>query len=217
MVRMVWPCSGSPRKRRASRAVMNGVAPNISSTLATGARPSARMKATKLPASSSALNRRARPALRTSIHTPRRCQKSSGNIVATSRAERQNDTSQAGRSMRRTMTPAVLKTAAAPTAYATPSRAELCGGSRRFHRKRTVNTDSTCPRPSIPSNCRPSSRAFRGGARTCRRSRCCSAPTRPTWRRTPASACVFAWPIAAVTFWWACSTGRPRRRPTVRW
>ena len=42
--------------------------------------------------------------------------------------------------------------------------------------KQTVNTDSTCPRPSIPSTCRPSSRAFRGGARTCRRSRCCSAP-----------------------------------------
>ncbi len=34
---------------------MKGVAPNISSTLATGAVPRARMKLTKLPASSTAL------------------------------------------------------------------------------------------------------------------------------------------------------------------
>ena len=48
-------------------------------------------------------------------------------MVMTSRAERQNDTSQAGRSIRRTMTPAVLKTAAATTANSTPSRVELGG------------------------------------------------------------------------------------------
>src|SRR5262245_16178123 len=49
---IVWRCNGSPRAKRASSAVANGVAPNISRTLATGARPSARMNATNAPASS---------------------------------------------------------------------------------------------------------------------------------------------------------------------
>ena len=109
------------------------------------------MKATKLPASSSALSeqRRARiadvdPARRGAART------SSGKIVATSRAERQNDTSQAGRSMRRTMTPAVLKTVAAPTAQATPSAAELCGGSLRFHAQTNCEYGFDVP-PSIDS------------------------------------------------------------------
>ncbi len=97
-------------------AVMKGVAPNMMSTLATGARPSARMKLTKLPASSTALISSARPALRESIRMARRCQIINGNIVTTSNALRQNDTSHAGRSMRRTMTPAVLKAIAALTA-----------------------------------------------------------------------------------------------------
>ncbi len=98
------------------------------------------------------------------------------------------------------------------------------GGTRRTrqrcHAKQTVNTDSTCPRPSIPSNrliCRRSGRAFRGGARTCRPSRCSSAPTNRIFHRTRASACVSAWPIAAVTFWWACSTARQNRRPAGPW
>ncbi|HZY54932.1 MAG TPA: hypothetical protein VFE73_16890, partial [Reyranella sp.] len=39
--------------------------------------------------------------------------------------ERQNDTSHAGSSTRRTITPAVLKAAAAATAQATPMAAEL--------------------------------------------------------------------------------------------
>ena len=47
-------------------------------------------------------------------------------------AERQNDTSQAGRSIWRTITPAVLKTAAAPMAYGAPSAAELCDGTGVF-------------------------------------------------------------------------------------
>jgi hypothetical protein len=105
---------------------MNGVAPNTISTLATGASPSARMNATMLPASATALANNARPALRTSIRTTRRCQTSKGKIVATRRTERQKDTSHAGRSMRRTITPPVLNTVAAATAHRTPSAAELC-------------------------------------------------------------------------------------------
>jgi hypothetical protein len=46
-------------------------------------------------------------------------------MVTTRRAERQNETSQAGRSICRTITPAVLKTVAATTANSTPRRAEL--------------------------------------------------------------------------------------------
>jgi hypothetical protein len=45
----------------------------------------------------------------------------------TRRAERQNETSHEGRSICRTITPAVLKTVAATTANSTPSRAELGG------------------------------------------------------------------------------------------
>ena len=91
------------------------------------ARPSARMKLTKLPASRTALSNSAEPPLRTSIRTCRRCQISSGSMVMTRRADRQNDTSHAGRSIRRTITPAVLKAVAATTANSTPSRAELGG------------------------------------------------------------------------------------------
>src|SRR5262249_38676009 len=58
---------------------------------------------------------------------------SSGNIEATRRADRQKDTSHAGSSMWRTITPAVLKIIAAPTAQATPTAAvELREVSRVF-------------------------------------------------------------------------------------
>ena len=53
---------------------------------------------------------------RASISTPRRCHHRTGSIASVSRAERQNDMSQAGRSIWRTMTPAVLKMVAAPMA-----------------------------------------------------------------------------------------------------
>src|SRR5438093_9642539 len=89
------------------------------------------MNATMLPASTSALATSDGPALRTSIQTARRSHTSRGKIVATSRTDRQNDTSHAGRSMRRTRTPPVLKTAAAPTAHSTPS-VELCRWSGVF-------------------------------------------------------------------------------------
>src|SRR4029079_13852488 len=65
----------------------------------------------------------ARAALPRSTSTTPRCSKSSGNIEATRNAERQNDTSHAGSSMWRTMTPAVLKIVAAPIAQARPTAA----------------------------------------------------------------------------------------------
>ena len=104
---------------------MKGVAPNMISTLATGARPSARMKATMLPASAMPLATSDAPPLRTAIQVSRRCQSSRGAMASIIRIERQNDTSHAGSSTRRTITPAVLKAAAAPTAQATPMAPEL--------------------------------------------------------------------------------------------
>src|SRR5688572_14385950 len=111
---------------------MKGVAPNTISTLATGASPKARMKAMKQPDSITALANRAPPAFRMSIQLLRRVQISNGKIVASSRIDRQNDTSHAGRSMRRTIMPAVLNTAAAATAQATPMAPELSPEVRVF-------------------------------------------------------------------------------------
>ena len=81
----------------------------------------------KLPDRTSALKKSDGPALRMSCPIARRCQKRSGNIVASNSTERQNETSHADISMRRTMTPAVLNNVAALTANSTPSAAELDG------------------------------------------------------------------------------------------
>ena len=95
-------------------------------------------------------------------------------------------------SMWRTITPAVLKIVAAPTAQATPTaRRNSRGSGARFHGKETVNTDSTCPRPSIPSTCRRSGHAFRGGRRSADARRAARQPISPTCRRIPASASAF--------------------------
>ena len=178
---------------------MKGVAPNISSTLATGARPRARMKLTKLPASSTALASNAQPAFRTSIDAPRRWRTRNGNIVATRNADRQNDTSHAGSSMRRTMTPAVLKIVAAATARTTPSAATELREVARVFMARSCEYGFDVP-PSIDSLDLP---PFR--------------PRFPWWSADlqtiaallgtyqadlpPPSACAFAWQIAAATFW----------------
>jgi predicted alpha/beta-fold hydrolase len=88
-------------------------------------------------------------------------------MVTTRRADRQNDTSQAGRSIRRTMTPAVLKTWRQTTAKSTPSRAELGRAGDVFIATNAFEYGfRPCPRPLILSICRPSSRVFRGGGPT---------------------------------------------------
>ena len=66
--------------------------------------------------------------------------------------------------------------------------------SPRFHDQPTVNTESACPRPSIPWTCRPSSHAFRGGVQTFRPCPSCFGRLRRTCHRTRAS--VSASPMA---------------------
>jgi len=83
------------------------------------------MKAIMLPAIPIALANSAPPELRASIHTSRRRQISSGRIVMVIRADRQNDTSHAGRSICRTRRPPVLNTTAAVMAQAAPTALEL--------------------------------------------------------------------------------------------
>ena len=82
--------------------------------------------------------------------SPRRCQNSSGSIVSIIRTERQNDTSHAGSSMRRTMTPAVLKTAAAANGAGHAERAGTLAGNRRFHWQTNCEYGVGVP-PSIDS------------------------------------------------------------------
>src|SRR3954470_5287607 len=150
MASSVWRCRGSARNSRASSAVRKGVAPNTISTLATGARPSARMKAIMLPASAAALANSAPPPLRMSIQVARHCHSISDTMAISIRIERQNDTSHAGSSTRRTITPAVLKAAAALTAQRAPTRPELSPGFRVFMDKLDVKYGVDVP-PSIDS------------------------------------------------------------------
>ena len=165
----VWRCSGSPRTRRATRAVMNGVAPNTISTLATGARPRARMKATMLPAIP--IGAREQGAAGIARVDP--------GLAPPPDQQRQDRDDHQGRSPERHVPcrkidlagragPPVLKTTAAVMAQMAPTVLELSPLDPRFHDQSTVNTESACPRLSIPWTCRPSSHASRGGEPTSR-------------------------------------------------
>src|SRR6202012_1122039 len=98
-----------------------------------------------LPARQAALANNAPPLLRMSIQVARDCHSISGTTASSIRIERQNDTSHAGSSTRRTITPAVLKAAAAPAAQSPPSMLELSTGAGVFIAKPRRNWSRRAP------------------------------------------------------------------------
>src|SRR5579883_248343 len=151
MASRVWRCRGSARNSRASNAVRKGVMPPYTiSTLATGAAPNARMKAIMLPARAAALANSAPPLFRMSIQLARDCHSISGTTASSIRIERQKDTSHAGRSTRRTITPAVLNAAAAPMAQSAPSMLELSAFAGVFTGKPRRNWNRRAPVHRFP-------------------------------------------------------------------
>src|SRR6185312_945816 len=108
------------------------------------------MKAIMLPARQAALANSAPPLLRISIQVARDCHSISGTTAINIRIDRQNDTSHAGSSTRRTITPAVLKAAAAPTAQSAPSMLELSAFAGVFICKPRRNWSRRAPVHRFP-------------------------------------------------------------------